>query len=113
MLRSSAIASLSFAALAGTAAAHPAGRAQVCTLGSAGVGQAGSLICKDTVTGATTQTVDTGTTVSGAGGTGGALSRHGDDVLVTNVAGGALLLDEHGGKLGHPVHLQTNGESSL
>jgi len=116
MLRSSGIASLSFstlAALTGAALAHPAAGPQVCTLGAAAVGQPGSILCKDTLTGATTQTIAVGNTVTGAGATGGTLSRRGDDVLVTNQAGGAVLFDEHGGKLVHPIQLDTGGESSL
>ena len=116
MFRSSGIASLSFislAALTGVAFAHPAAGPQVCTLGAAAVGQPGSLICKDTRSGATSQTIALGNLVGGAGGTGGSLSRRGDDVLVTNQAGGAVLLDELGGRLVHPTHLDTGGESSL
>jgi hypothetical protein len=61
----------------------------------------------------TTQTIAVGNLVTGAGATGGTLSRRGDDVLVTNQAGGAVLFDERGGKLVHPMHLDTGGESSL
>jgi hypothetical protein len=104
------------ATISGTAIAHPSGAArgvQVCTLGSAAVGQPGAVICKDALTGAPTQTVSVGNTVVGSGGTGGTLSRRHDDVLVTNVAGGALLFEEIGGRLQHPIKLQTDGEGSL
>jgi hypothetical protein len=117
MSRSFKIASLlfttSFAAVSGTALAHPAAGAQVCTLGAAAAGQLGTVICKDVRTGATTQSITVGNTVVGAGGTGGTLSRRGDDVLVTNIAGGAILFEEIGGRLQHPVKLQTGGEDSL
>ena len=120
MHRSSGIASLllttSLAAASGTALAHPAGAAagaQVCTLGAAAVGQPGSVLCKDARTGATTQSIPVGNTVVGSGGTGGTLSRGHGAVLVTNVAGGAVLLEDSGGRLLHPVRLQTGGEDSL
>ncbi|HEX3757236.1 MAG TPA: hypothetical protein VHW23_00960 [Kofleriaceae bacterium] len=101
------------AAASGTALAHPTGAAQVCTLGAAAVGQSAAVLCKDARTGAPTQQLVVGTLVAAAGGTGGTLSRHGDDVLVTNLAGGAVLLEEVGGRLVHPVRLQTGGEDSL
>jgi hypothetical protein len=116
MYRSSGIACAlltSFAAASGTALAHPAPGAQVCTLGTAAVGQPGAVLCKDARTGATTQDIAVGNTVVGSGGTGGTLSRHGGDVLVTNLAGGATLFEEVGGRLVHPVRLQTGGEDSL
>lgn len=117
MYRSCGIASLLFttslAAVSGTAVAHPAAGVQVCTLGAAAIGQPGAVICKDTLTGATTQNIPVGNTVVGSGGTGGTLSRRHDDVLVTNIAGGAVLFEESGGRLVHPVRLQTGGEDSL
>jgi hypothetical protein len=116
MLRSSKITCVLLAGLAaasGTALAHPAAGAQVCTLGAAVVGQPGTVVCKDTRTGATTQQIAVGNTVVGPGGTGGTLSRHRDDVLVTNIAGGAVLFKEIAGRLVHPVQLQTGGEDSL
>jgi hypothetical protein len=117
MLRSSGIASLlittSLAALSGTALAHPASGAQVCTLGAAAVGQPGSVLCKDVRTGATTQNITVGNTVVGSGGTGGTLSHRHGAVLVANVAGGAILFEENSGRLQHPVTLQTGGEDSL
>jgi len=90
-----------------------ASAAQICSLGSAGPGQAGALICKDTATGATTQSVDIGRTAVGSGGTGGSLTHRGGRVLVTNVVGGALLFKEAGGLLKSPIALQTNGQSGL
>ena len=114
--RSFKFTSLLFATLAGfsgAALAHPAGGAQVCTLASAAAGQPGTLICKSTLTGATTQSIAIGNTVLGSGGIGGALSRRGDSVLVTDIAGGAVLLEESHGRLGHRVPLNTGGEDSL
>lgn len=116
MYRSSGITCALLAGLAaapGTALAHPAAGAQVCTLGAAAVGQPGAVVCKDTRTGAITQSIEVGNTVVGPGGTGGTLSRHRGHVLVTNIAGGAVLFDEIAGRLVHPVRLQTDGESSL
>jgi hypothetical protein len=116
MSRSSGITCVLFAGLAaapGAALAHPAAGAQVCTLGAAAVGQPGAVVCKDTRTGATTQRIEVGNTVVGSGGTGGTLSRHRDDVLVTNIAGGAVLFEEIAGRLVHPVRLHTGGEDSL
>jgi hypothetical protein len=116
MYRSSGITCVLLAGLAaasGTALAHPAAGAQVCTLGAAAVGQPGAVLCKDARTGATTQRIAVGNTVVGSGGTGGTLSRHRDGVLVTNIAGGALLFEEIAGRLVHPVQLQTGGEDSL
>ncbi|HSR99341.1 MAG TPA: hypothetical protein VLM79_19955, partial [Kofleriaceae bacterium] len=114
--RSFKITSLLFVGLAelsGTALAHPGSGAQVCTLASPAAGQPGTVICKSTLTGATTQSMPVGNTVVGSGGIGGALSHRGDSVLVTNVAGGAILFDEAGGRLVHPQHLHTGGEDSL
>jgi hypothetical protein len=117
MHRSFGIASLllttSLAAISGTALAHPATGAQVCTLAAAAVGQPGTVLCKDARTGATTQSIAVGNIAATAGGIGGSLSRRGDDVLVTNIVGGAVLFEEIGGRLGHPIKLQTDGETSL
>ena len=96
-----------------TSYAHPEGGGQICSLGSSAVGQPGTVICKNVRTGATTQTVNVGATVVGPGGTGGTFSHHGDDVLVTNVAGGAILLEQVHGWLKSPVTLDTGGEGSL
>jgi len=112
-MRSSAIASLSFATVAGLTSSAFARPAQVCTLGASALGQAASVICKDSLTGATTQTIPVGTIVANAGGIAGSLSRRGDDVLVTNLAGRAVLFDEHDGRLVHPIQLQTDGEASV
>lgn len=98
---------------AGTSYAQPEGDGQVCSLGNSGVGQPGTVICKNARTGATTQTVNAGTTVVGSGGTGGTFSHHDGDVLVTNVAGGAILLREVRGWLKAPTALDTGGEGSL
>ncbi|HEU4728546.1 MAG TPA: hypothetical protein VFT22_11665 [Kofleriaceae bacterium] len=114
--RSFMFTSLLFAALAGAsgpALAHATTGAQVCTLASAAAGQPGTLVCMSTLTGATTQSIAVGDTVVGSGGIGGALSRHGDAVLVTNITGGAVLFDEIHGRLGHRVQLNTRGEDSL
>jgi hypothetical protein len=111
--RSLKITSVLLAGFSGAALAHPAGGAQVCTLASAAAGQPGAVICKSTLTGATTQSIDVGNTVMGSGGIGGALSRRGDSVLVTNVAGGAALFEDSHGRLVHRVALNTRGEDSL
>ncbi|HKE20246.1 MAG TPA: hypothetical protein VKB80_35475 [Kofleriaceae bacterium] len=100
-------------ALSGTALAHPGAGAQVCALGADAAGQPGTIVCKNVRTGATTQSVAVGKTVVGAGATGGTFSRRGDAVLVTNIAAGALLFEEIGGRLVHPVTLRTGGEDSL
>lgn len=114
--RSFKFTSLLFATLtgfSGAALAHPAGGAQVCTLASAAAGQPGTLICKSTVTGATTQSIAIGNTVFGSGGIGGALSRRGDSVLVTDIAGGAVMFEESHGRLVHRMPLNTGGEDSI
>ena len=49
------ITSLLLAGFSGAALAHPATSAQICTLASAAAGQPGTLVCKSTLTGATTQ----------------------------------------------------------
>ena len=86
---------------------------QLCALGSTGVGQPGAVICKNVMTGSTTQSVAVGATVSGPGGIAGSLVRHGRHVLVTNQSQGALLFEIVGGQLKSPVTLQTGGEGSL
>ncbi|HMG56146.1 MAG TPA: hypothetical protein VK601_21755 [Kofleriaceae bacterium] len=96
-----------------TSHAHPDRDGQICSLGAAAVGQMGTVICKNARTGATTQAVNVGATVVGPGGTGGTLSRHDGDVLVTNLAGGAVLLKDVRGSLKAPVALDTGGEGSL
>lgn len=98
---------------AGTAYAHGDDEGQICSLGGAAVGSSGTVVCKNASTGATTQTVNVGSTVVGSGGTGGTFSRHDHDVLVTNVAGGAVLFREVRGWLKSPVTLLTGGEGSL
>jgi hypothetical protein len=72
---SSVLGAVAFAALAvgsGTARAKYPVSAQICSLGSAAVGNQGTLICKDVLTGATTQSIALGPTVAEAGGIGGA-----------------------------------------
>jgi hypothetical protein len=101
------------AALSGTSHAGGRGGPQACTLGTAAVGQPGTVICKDVRSGATTQSIALGNTVSAAGGVGGTFSRSGDRVLVTNQAGGAVLFREDDGRLVAPVTLSTGGEGSL
>jgi hypothetical protein len=86
---------------------------QLCSLGSSGVGQPGAVICKNVVTGATTQTVAVGATVAGPGGIAGSLARHGKRVLVTNQSQGAVLFELVRGQLTSPSMLETNGEGSL
>jgi hypothetical protein len=105
---------LSLLALPATSRAQFRPDAQICTLGSAAVGQPGTLICKDVLSGATTQTVPFGPTVSAAGGIAASLATHDDRVLVTNQANGAVLFHlASGGHLRAPTVLQTDGEGSL
>ena len=105
------LASLAFPAASQTLLPPPG---QICALGAAGIGQQASVICKDVHTGTTTQTIALGNTVSGANVVGGNLIRSDDDrVLVTNQAGGAVLLLEVGGRLVAPVELSTGSEGSL
>ena len=95
------------------AAAQPPAGAQVCSLGSAAVGQAGTLICKELQSGAATQTIPLGPTMAAAGGVAATLASRDDRVLVTNQANGASLFRLAGGRLWAPVTLQTGGEGSL
>jgi len=99
--------------LSGNALARNAFDAQICSLGTSGVGKAGAVICHDVKSGMTTQSVSVGNTVSAAGGIGGSLSRHESSVLVTNLVGGAVLLQESRGRLKDPIKLSTGGEGSL
>jgi len=111
-----ALGTLAFAAIvAAPATSHargPAG-AQICTVGSSGAGTPGTLICKNVLGGATTQSIPLGSTASDAGGIGGSLISAGDRVLVTNQVAGALLFRVDDGLLELPVGLQTGGENSL
>jgi hypothetical protein len=91
---------------------HPQG-GQVCTLGFAAAGQPGTVICKNIMTGATTQSVPVGTMNAGPGGGAGSLVRHEKRVLVTNQSQGAVLFELDHGQLTSPMTLQTDGESSL
>ncbi len=100
-------------ALAGTSHAQPGADAQVCSLGSAAAGQPGTLICKDLRSGAPTQSLPLGPTVSGAGAIAGSLARRDDRVLVTNQAEGAILFRVGHGFLVNPLVLDTDGEGSL
>ena len=86
---------------------------QLCTLAASGVGQPGTVICKNFMTGATTQSVAVGATLAAAGGIAGSLVHNGRHVLVTNQSQGAVLFDLAGGQLKSPAILQTNGEGSL
>jgi hypothetical protein len=87
--------------------------AQVCSLGSAAVGQPGTLICKDLQSGTTMQAIPLGPTVSAAGGIAASLASRDDRVLVTNQAEGAILFRVGHGFLVNPLVLGTNGEGSL
>lgn len=107
------LAALAFVSPAASAHAGAPFSAQLCTLGSAGVGQPGTLICKDVLTGATTQSISVGPTSAAAGGIGGSLVRKRDRLLVTNQAKGALLFSELGGRLRAPLSLDTGGEGTL
>ncbi len=100
-------------AISGPADAAPARGIQICTLGATAVGTPGTLVCLDAASGAVTQSIALGDTAVGRGGTGGTLSRRGDAVLVTNLAGGAALLEAEDGKLLGPVALDTGGQASL
>src|SRR5947208_8546031 len=84
-------AGLLLGALSGISRAQRRSDAQVCSLGSAAVGQPGTLICKDLQSGVTTQAIPLGPTVSAAGAIAGSLASGDDRVLVTNQAGGAVL----------------------
>lgn len=115
-LRSLALATLvsgiSFAGFPALARAH-ATDAQVCTVGSAAVGQTGTLVCKDLQSGAPTQAIPLGPTMAAAGGIAASLSTRDDRVLVTNQASGAVMFRLAGGRLWAPAALQTDGEGSL
>ncbi|HVY36366.1 MAG TPA: hypothetical protein VHM31_00470 [Polyangia bacterium] len=100
-------------ALTADARAERPMNAQVCTLGSAAVGQPGTLICKDLRSGATTQAIPLGATVSAAGAIGGSLASRDDRILVTNQAAGAILFRVGHGFLVNPLTLLTDGEGSL
>lgn len=89
------------------------GVAQICSLGSLDVGQPGTLICKDALSGAPTQSILLGRTVSAAGGIAASLVSRDHRVLVTNQADGAILFRLADGRLHDPVVLQTDGEGSL
>ena len=87
----------SFVGLLGTARAeHRPPAAQICSLGSAAVGTPGTVICKDTMSGETTQSIPVGATVSGAGGIANSLASRDERVLVTNQVGGAILFRRTG-----------------
>ena len=106
-------AGLLLGALSGSSQAQRRSDAQVCSLGSAAVGQPGTLICKDLQSGATTQSIPLGPTVSAAGGIAASLVSRGDRVLVTNQANGAILFHVGHGFLVNPIVLGTNGEGAL
>jgi hypothetical protein len=99
--------------LSGIAQAQRQPDVQVCTLGSSAVGQTGTLICKDSHSGAITQSIPLGPTASAAGGIAHSLISRDDRVLVTNQASGALLFRIGNGFLVNPVGLGTGGEGSL
>jgi len=107
------VSGISIASSGAARAAQPPADAQVCSLGSAAVGQTGTLICKDLQSGAATQTIPLGPTVAAAGGVAATLASRDDRVLVTNQASGAILFRLAGGHLWAPVTLQTGGEGSL
>jgi hypothetical protein len=86
-----------------------AGAPQVCTVGAVAAGSQGTLVCRDSATGAATQSIALGNTTVGKGGTGGTLSRHGNTVLVTNQSDSALVLKREGSRLSGKVVLDTHG----
>ena len=100
-------------ALSGTSRAEHRPGAQVCSLGSAAVGQPGTLICKDLQSGATTQSIGLGPTVAAAGGIAASLASRDDRVLVTNQTHGAILFRVGNGFLVNPLVLATDGEGYL
>ena len=100
-------------ALSGRSQAQHGADAQVCSLGSAAVGQPGTLICKDLQSGATTQSIPLGPTVAAAGGIAASLAGRDSRVLVTNQAGGAILFRVGHGFLVNPLTLSTGGEGTL
>jgi hypothetical protein len=106
-------ANTTMAALSATSYARPDDNHQICTLGSSAVGQPGAVVCKNVLSGTTTQSVAVGALVAAPGGIAGSLARHGKRVLVTNQAQGAVLFEEVDGWLKSPVTLQTGGEGSL
>ena len=110
---SSCVAAIGLLVVTSSSQASTEDRSQICTLGSSGVGQPGTVICKNVMTGATTQSVPVGATVAGPGGIAGSLDRHGRRALVTNQSQGAVLFEVVGGQLKSPVMLQTGGEGSL
>jgi len=77
----------------------------MCSLGTSAVGQPATLVCKNILTGSTTQSIAVGPTVSaaggigGIGGIGGSLASSAERVLVTNQADGALLFKQADGRL--------------
>ena len=103
----------SVAAWPGTSSAHRSFGGQMCSLGSAAVGQPATLVCKNILTGSTTQSIAVGPTASAAGAIGGSLASSAERVLVTNQADGALLFKQADGRLKSPIKLETNGEGSL
>ncbi|HUJ28384.1 MAG TPA: hypothetical protein VLW85_20320 [Myxococcales bacterium] len=109
MIRRYSFVLASLFAFAGAARAAP----QVCTLGSAGAGTPGTLLCRDAVSGALTQSFALGDTVAGKGGTGGTLSHRGDTVLVTNQASGAVVFRRFGARLVRRYDLDTGGAGTL
>ena len=108
-----AVVGLSIVTTSGTSHAERRADAQMCTLGTAGVGQPGTVICKDVVSGETTQAIPVGPTVSAAGGIAASLASRDDRVLVTNQMGGAILFRLVDGRLKAPQVLNTDGEGSL
>ena len=100
-------------AVSATSQARYPASAQICSVGTIGVGQPGTLICKDVLSGSTTQSIPVGLTVSAAGSIGASLISSGGRVLVTNQVGGASLFRVVDGYLRVPVILQTGGDNSL
>ena len=94
----------SVAGLPGISSAHRSFGGQMCSLGSTAVGQPATLVCKNILTGSTTQSIAIGPTVSAAGAIGGSLASREDRVLVTNQAGGALLFKQADGRLKFPIN---------
>ena len=109
----SCVAAISLLSLTSISQASTEDGGQLCSLGSSGVGQPGTVMCKNVTTGATTQSVVVGPTVAAPGGIAGNLARHGKRVLVTNQSQDAVLFEVARGQLMSPSMLQTNGEGSI
>ena len=99
---------ISLLAFGGAAQAAP----RVCTLGAAAVGAQGTVVCRDSVTGAVTQSIPVGNTAVGKGGTGGTFSHRGGTVLLANQSSGAIVFRRDDGGLAPKLSLDTGGAAT-